>query len=141
MTDDDRQAFAQAMSRLCVALREKEPDVAQYRVYYETLAEHEIEFVVEAARQLQHRAQWFPKASEWSELARQIETATLEKQRDLLRKADAPLCAECDDTWWKPLQVVENGLPVRRVTRCECQAQRRQELLGRAPLPQLTGKK
>ena len=44
MTAADKPVFLQALARLAVALREKEPDVVMLRVYFEGMQAHEVEF-------------------------------------------------------------------------------------------------
>lgn len=131
MTDQDKPAFATAMNRLVVALRDKEPDVVQMRVYFEALKDLELDFVVAAADRLNRHAGYFPKTSEWHEMAVTIEHERRTEQLAIIavrKKAGLPpLCAGCDDTGWAH---VENG-----VKRCDCRSMRRLEVLGRRPMP------
>jgi hypothetical protein len=129
MTDADKPEFLQAIGRLCVALREKEPDVVQMRVYFDALRLLEIELVMAAAERLMLE-KWFPKVSEWLETAIRIENERIEQQRAILRKLPSPLCLACDDTGW-----ADTG--DNRVKRCDCQRVRRLEILGRRPMPEL----
>lgn len=130
MTDADKPVFAASMARLCLALREKDPDAAQMRVYFEGMRELEIEFVTAAAEQIASYAEWFPKASEWREAAVKLEHTRVEAQRAMLRKLHVPLCAACSDTGW-------DRPDDDRVTPCDCRKLRRLELLGRRPMPAL----
>lgn len=134
MTDLDKPDFLTAMARLCVALREKEPDVTQLRVYFEALKDLEIEFVIAAGERLM-QAQWFPKTGEWRAAAEKVEAERQEQQRAALReihKGGQYLCDACADTGWR---LRPDDL---RALRCECVKTRRLELLGRRPMPQLT---
>lgn len=133
MTDADKPAFLAAFTRLCVSLREKEPDAVQLRVYFKALSDLDLELVVMAAEHLEKTAQWFPKTSEWFDAARDLDRTRTDQQRRALQQRLVaglpPQCADCDDTGWKPL---ENG-----VSRCGCQKLRRLEVLGHRPLPEL----
>jgi len=131
MTDRDKPAFAVALNRLCIALREKDPDAVQMRVYFEALQDLEIEFVSEAGRRLEKTsAKFFPKPAEWRLEAGKVERERIEAQRAVLRKLLTPLCAACEDTGWDRTQE-------DRVVPCDCRSLRRLELLGRRPMPQL----
>lgn len=130
MTIDDKPRFLQVMNRLAVALREKDVDASQLRVYFEALKDLEIEFVVAAGDQLAQSAQWFPKVPEWRDLAVTIERERIDAQRALLRKLPTPLCLSCGDTGW-------DRTDDDRVHRCACASLRRLEVLGRRPMPQL----
>lgn len=128
MTDSDKPAFLQALGRLAVALREKEPDVVQMRVYFDALRAYEIELVAAAAERLMS-GQWFPKAPEWLAQTVKLEHERLEEQRSVLRKLPSPLCLACDDTGFARDEATN------RVTRCSCRELRRLEILGRRPMP------
>lgn len=132
MTDLDKPEFAQAMNRLCVALREKDPDVVQMRVYFEALKDLDIELVTAASERLAQSAAWFPKTSEWRDAVVAVERERVIAQQALLRKLVAPLCRACRDTGWEPV-----GTDPDAVRRCDCQHQRRLEILGRSPWPEL----
>jgi hypothetical protein len=84
MTDADEPAFLAAIARLAVALREREPDVVQLRVYFDALKDLEVEFVLAAADQLLRR-EWFPKVSDWRNAAQAITRERREAQRAHLR--------------------------------------------------------
>lgn len=127
MTDADKTRFAQAFARLAIALREKDPDAIVLRVYFDGLRDLEIEFVVAAADRMMQTA-WFPKVSDWRQEAQRVERERAEEQRAHLRRLPQPLCEACGDTGW--------AMTATGVTRCPCAAQRRLELLGRAPTPQ-----
>jgi hypothetical protein len=130
MTDADKLAFAKALARLAVALREPAPDVVMVQVYFRALADREIEFVVIAAEELLLAAKWVPKTSEWRAAAVRVEADRVEAHRALLRKLPAPLCEACRDSGWARDEQ-------DRVTRCDCSTLRRLEVLGRAPWPAL----
>lgn len=136
MTDQDKPAFAVAFNRLCVALREKEPDVIQMRIYFDALKALELELVTAAATTLE-KGQWFPKVGEWWTAAEAIRRERQARQREWLRKAPRPLCATCEDTGWERVAGVEKGQPVDRVRACACRKIRRQELLGQREVPAL----
>lgn len=131
MTDADKPAFAASMANLCLALREKDPDAAQMRVYFEGMRDLEVELVTAAAEQIAAHAEWFPKASEWREAAVRLEHTRVEEQRAFLRKLPVPLCAACSDTGW-------DRTDDDRVTPCDCRKLRRLEVLGRRPMPALS---
>lgn len=131
MTDQDKPAFAAAMARLCVALREKDPDAAQLRAYFDTLLEVPIEFVVEAIAEHQKAASWFPTAPQIRITATSIEHRRRTEQRQRLRQSGGLMCIKCDDTGF----VIDPA--TTRASRCDCQALRQQELLGQRPLPAL----
>ncbi len=134
MTDADKPAFAAAFGRLCIALREKEPDAASMRVYFEALRLWEIELVTAAALKLgtavndQGQA-WFPKAGEWRAAVARLEADRIQQQKAILSKLPEPLCADCGDTGWAREE--------DRVRPCRCRRLRRMELLGRRPMPTL----
>lgn len=130
MTDADKPAFARAIARLAVALREKDPDAVMMRVYFDTLRDIEIEFVVAAAERIVTSGQWFPKVTEWRATAARVETERRQAHRALLSKLPTPLCDVCRDTGWMPH---DDG----RVSRCDCYELRRLEVLGRRAWPAL----
>lgn len=129
MTDHDKPAFAQAINRLAIATRELSPDTAKIRVYFDALKALEIEFVVAAAAALED-GQWFPKVGEWKEAAAKVERTRVDEQRAVMRKLKTPLCLACNDTGWE-----DKG--DNRVGKCDCAKQRRLEVLGRRPMPEL----
>lgn len=131
MTDADKPAFAAAMARLCVALREKDPDAAQLRAYFDTLIDVPIEFVIEAGTELQRTSNWFPRAPEWRITAKAIEHRRRIEQRQRLRQSGVLMCIKCDDTGF----VIDPE--TSRASRCDCQIVRQQELLGQRPMPAL----
>lgn len=137
MTDDEKPQFVQSFNRLCVALREKDPDVIQMRVYFEGLKDLELQLVTAAADHLSLSAEWFPKLPEWRAAVEQIRLERHDAQRAFLRSAKRPLCPVCEDTGWEPMSIVEHGQPVRRVRICGCREQRKRELLGLSPAPAL----
>lgn len=130
MTDADKPAFAAAMARLCLALREKDPDAAQLRAYFEALKKLDIELVVMAADELM-RGQWFPKAGDWHAAVVGLEHKRTEEQRAVLRKLPAPLCTACGDTSFFLNETTNRAEP------CTCRSLRRLEILGRRPMPAL----
>ena len=132
-----RPEFARMFSLLAVQLRYTDADEAMILGYYEALEDLEPEFVKAAADRLALQAEWFPKTSEWRAAAGAIRRERIEAQRQHLRRASRPLCRVCDDTGWAPVDMVEHGRSIRRVTPCGCREQRRRELLGHAPLPAL----
>ncbi len=130
MTDHDKPVFAGVMARLALALRDKDPDSAQMRTYFEALKDLEVDFLSAAADRLVRTAEWFPKTSEWRAAAVAIERERTDDLTARLRSLPMRLCLVCDDTGWAP--AAEN-----RVKRCDCQTLRRLEILGRRPMPQL----
>lgn len=130
MTDADKPAFLQALGRLAVGLREKEPDVVQMRVYFDALRVYEIELVSAAAARLM-TGTWFPKAPEWLAMTAKIEAERLDEQRAVLRNLREPLCLACGDTGFARDEATN------RVSRCACRELRRLEILGRRPMPAL----
>jgi len=143
MTDADKNAFRQVISRLAVALREPAPDVALMLVYFRALSAVEIELITAAADQLILESKWFPKTSEWLAAARKIETDRLAAMRKLLRDSPTPLCPACNDTGWSDIGpgLIETVHGPRhapsRVRACDCLRLRRLEVLGRRPWPSL----
>jgi hypothetical protein len=134
MTDADKPAFAQAMGRLCIALREKEPDAVQIRTYFAALGGLEVELVVAAADRIASTAEWFPKVPEWRSMTAKVERERLELQAEAIRKrrmaGEPPLCAECQDTGFA-------STDGQRFAHCGCRKLRRLEILGRRPMPAL----
>lgn len=136
MTDPDKHDFLRAFNRLSIAQREKKPDAVILRTYFEALQDLEIELVTAAVDRLL-RANYFPKVSEWRDAVEKVTAERLEAQRAFLRKLPAPLCQLCGDTGWANQPAMDDKDNTVRVARCGCQDQRRAELLGRAPVPQL----
>jgi hypothetical protein len=130
VTDTDKPAFAAAMGRLCLALREKDPDAAQLRAYFDALRPLDVELVLMAAESLT-RAPWFPKAGEWYAAAVAVEHQRTEDLRARLRKLPAPLCTACGDTSFFLNETTNRAEP------CSCRSLRRLEILGRRPMPAL----
>ena len=142
MTDADKKPFFQVFARLAVALRGKDkPDPLELRVYFDGLADLEIEFVTAAADSLARRAAFgFPKLPDWRREAQRLYGEREAAQRAFLRRLPEPLCSDCDDTGWRevrPLTPANDRPAPSRRARCACQHQRRLELLGRAPWPAL----
>lgn len=135
MTDTDKPAFASAVARLALGLREKEPDAAQMRIYFDAMKDLDVEMVTAAAETLMRSSEWFPKTSEWRAMAQKVEAdRTLELEarlRKRMRAGEPPLCGECDDTGWY-FKTATN-----RYARCACRDLRRLEILGRRPMPAL----
>lgn len=130
MTETDKPIFAAAMGKLCLALREKDPDAAQMRTYFDALKDLEIEFVTVAADALARSSEWFPKTSDWRSAAARVERDRTIELQARLRKLHTPLCLVCDDTGW-------DRRDDDRVTPCTCRSLRRLEILGRRPMPEL----
>jgi hypothetical protein len=139
MTDNEKPAFAAAFGGLCLALREKEPDAPQLRIYFEALKDLDVELVTAAAEHLvKHGAgdrAWFPKAPEWRTVVETIERQRYDEQkariRERLRAGLPPLCLACNDTGFARDEAKN------RVTPCDCRKLRRLEVLGRRPMPAL----
>jgi hypothetical protein len=129
--------FAATFAVLAVRLRYTDADEAVIRAYFDGLQDLELELLTAAADRLARAAQWFPKTSEWRAAVEAIRYERLDAQRAYLRKSPQRLCGVCDDTGWMPVDSVERGQSVRRVTPCTCRAQRRQEILGHEPPPGL----
>lgn len=132
MIDTDKPAFFGAFATLCKALREKDPDAPQVRIYFDALKDLDLELVQMAAVELAKAAQWFPKTSEWREMARKVERQQLLEQNERLRKlhlADQYLCTRCDDTG------MARG-DDNRYGPCACRKLRRMEVLGLRPMPE-----
>jgi hypothetical protein len=142
MTDVDRPAFAQTMNRLSVALREKDPDAVQMRVYFEALQPIPIEAVEASALEIaqrgvldektgQRRRGFFPTSAQWYDAAQLA-------MKDYLRKALPPVrsepwrydCVLCDDTGWEYFSCSGDSLCGRTTTHaahpyvrpCPCRA-------------------
>jgi hypothetical protein len=135
MTDQDKTDFAAALNRLCIALRDKEPDVVQMRVYFDGLKDLDVELVTAAADRLGKLAEYFPKVADWRAMALRVERERREQLGQIMRERRLaglpPICGECDDTGFAPLA------ETNRYARCECVKLRRLELLGRRPMPAL----
>jgi hypothetical protein len=139
--DADKRAFAAAFSTMAVATRSAEPDLTQMQVYFDALRHLDIEFVTKAATRLA-REKFFPSVGAWDAAARQIERECRDAQQDFLRRLPVPLCAACSDTGWfdvGPGVTDAMHQAESRFRRCDCQALRRLELLGRSPWPALRG--
>lgn len=121
------QDFSSVFALLAVQLRATDADEATIRGYFHALKHLELEFVKMAADRFAVSAEWFPKTSEWLEMAAKVEHERLELQKHILRHLPHPLCLVCQDTGWEPSD--------RGVARCACQKQRRLEVLGRRPMP------
>ena len=132
--------FAEVFAVLALQLHATDADQATIDAYYRALSDVELELIQEAARRFARRVdqdgeRWFPRAPEWRTEALKVQVEWFEQQRAILRRLPEPLCLRCKDTGWKRMS---NG----RVQPCECRVTRRQELLGRRPLPKaLTGQK
>lgn len=138
MTEQDRPAFLQAFNRLAVALKEAQDETGvTLRVYFDALADLEIEFVVAAVPVLLREA-WFPKTGEWWRTAHTIRLERVRAQRERMLQSPTPWCDACGDSGWKPVRLVRRGQPISGVERCACVAQRYQELLGHAEMPALS---
>jgi hypothetical protein len=130
MTDSDKPAFVQAFNRLALSLREKDPDAMTLRTYFDGVRDLEIEFVTAAADSLARRAEYgFPKVPDWRREAQRIESERDAAQRAGIRRLREPLCSDCGDT---RVRYLEAG-----AAPCPCRHQRRLELLGRVPRPEL----
>lgn len=129
------EQFSEFFALLALQLRAADADEAMARAYYLALKDLEPEFVGLAAERFGRThvnadgEAWFPKAPEWRAMARRIERARSETMRRVLWKLPEPLCAACDDTGWRRGDA--------GVIPCECQRQRRLEILGRRPMPAL----
>lgn len=122
--------FTPIYTGLAHQLQAQDADEAQLRVYYKALQGLERELVEMAANRLAIKAHYFPKTSEWYAEARLVETEREQELRAILRRRVRPLCDWCYDTGWKPR---DDG----RVEKCHCAAMRREEVLGRRPMPLL----
>lgn len=74
MTATDKLAFAQAFNRLAVATRlpAKDADAAAMQVYFDGLSDLSVDAVTSVASDMERRADWFPKLSEWRSAARRV---------------------------------------------------------------------
>ena len=121
--------FADLFALLAVQLRHTDADEVVIRAYYEGLQDIEVEWLRAAADRLSRQATWFPKTSEWRAAAEAIRRHRIDSQQPSCGRP-WPLCHVCGDTSWAPIDSVEHGRAVRRVTPCACRAQRRREILG-----------
>lgn len=124
--------FSEIFALLAVQLRCTDAEDATVRAYHMALKDIEPEFVAMAAHRLARTAEWFPKTSEWREMAMTVAKDRRAELADRMRKLPAPLCAACDDTGW---ELAADG----RAKRCACVRLRQLEILGRRPMPALTG--
>ena len=105
MTALDKPRFLQAFNRLAVAVRlpADHTDGAMHRVYFEGLSDFGIEAIEAAAHELERQAKWFPKVSEWrdvAERARNIRALAAVSTDQRVWHAE---CDACDDTGWEIL--------------------------------------
>lgn len=131
------EEFSPLFATLALQLRAQDADEAMARSYLIAMKDLEPEFVAMAAARMAQRGgsfaenpHWFPKTSEWRQLAITIERERTEELRKRLRALPAPLCLQCDDTGW------DRRTDDDRVLRCDCQRLRRLEILGRRPMPE-----
>src|SRR5262245_38539734 len=124
--------FTPIYSSLALQLQAADADEASLRVYHQALQKLDVELVAMAAERIAINASFFPKTSEWYAMATQIEAERQAKLQHILLHRIEPLCAWCNDTGWKPRED-------ERVERCHCFTVRRDEVLGRRPMPLLEG--
>lgn len=130
---DDKQRFNVSFMHLATVTRlstaEVTPDTK--RAYWEALQDVSIEALESAAARLAKSASWMPKASEWREVAREIQrTTTVRAQIPGERAGEwRHECQLCEDTGWcydggKTLhEVVLSAYAGRpRMHRCPCRA-------------------
>lgn len=122
--------FADVFAPLAIQLRHPDADIVTISTYYEALKDLDVEFVQMAAVNLAKRSQWFPKTSEWRYEAERIEVERAMELRDRLRKLPEPQCVICRDT-----QMAQQA--DGRYGRCVCVAYKRDQILGKAPMPAL----
>lgn len=122
--------FSPMFATLAMQLRAQDADTLTAKSYFKALADLEPELVAMAAETFALTAEWFPKTSEWRAAALAVEQQRIEQQRALLRRRPRPLCLACDDTGWDRTQD-------DRVVPCDCRKQRRLEVLGRRPMPEV----
>lgn len=72
MVATDKTRFKVAFNRLAVATRlpADQADAASQRIYFDGLEDLPIESIETAARELEVKAEWFPKVSEWRKACR-----------------------------------------------------------------------
>lgn len=107
MTVQEKPRFAQCFNRLAVALRlpANEADSSMQRVYWDALSDLPVEAIEDAARELAADSQWFPKTSEWRDVAvkakhgRMLKAALPEPRANPWQSE----CETCDDTGWEAL--------------------------------------
>lgn len=132
--------FGDVFAILAVQLNKTDVDAVKIRAYFEAMKDLEIEFVQMAAQRMARSGgsddaenrHWFPKTSEWRAMAAKIEVERADELRARLRKLPTPLCLDCADTGMRAMRSEPT-----RYGRCECQAIRRLEILGRRPMPAL----
>ena len=104
MTPDDAVVFVQAFNRLAVATRlsTTEADDAMQQIYFEGLEDLPLSAIVDAARKIEQKAQWFPKVAEWREAAKPFALSC--RLKALGGAREEPWhheCQQCEDTgWW-----------------------------------------
>lgn len=142
--------FSNVLTTLATQLR-ADVDEVTLRAYHEALKDLELAFIAMAAERFAKTSAWFPKTSEWRAMTARIEAERLDAQRALLRRLPMPLCDQCGDSGW-----CEDPTPAREQTwlrrtkdhvdvvaiksspprrRCDCQTERRLEVLGLRPWP------
>jgi hypothetical protein len=125
MTDPDKKRFSQCFNSLAVATRlpAAEGDAPMKAIYFRALLDLDIEAVESSARDLEKKAQWFPKVAEWRQAARLahgMRNLTLalpgEVDRDRPWKEE---CDLCDDTGWRVLRCFPEVSMPCGVRRCK----------------------
>jgi hypothetical protein len=129
------EAFAAVFVRLALQLR-AEADAPTIQAYYTALHDVDLELLVMAAEEFARTPRpdggpWFPPTPEWRERAQVIEQRRTAELRDRIRSQRVPLCAICGDTGFA------RDDQTNTVTPCGCRAVRRDEILGRRPMPAL----
>lgn len=127
------QEFTNVFAELATQLRQSDADEHMLRSYFKAMKDLETPFVLMAADRLAKTTTWFPKTSEWIDMAGVVEQERIAQQQSVirarLRAGEPPLCGDCDDTGWTH---GEKG-----VAKCACRQMRRLEVIGRRPMPQL----
>jgi hypothetical protein len=78
----------------------KEADEQAVRDYFDALSDLDYSVVFDAAAQLAKSSKWFPKTSEWRDVAFQFERE--KRLHDLTGGRDWKIeCEHCDDTGWE----------------------------------------
>jgi hypothetical protein len=141
------EQFSHIFALLAVQLRFTDADDATIRGYFEALKDLEPELLAFAAQRMAQRGgadsehpHWFPKTSEWRAMSGKIEGERAEQLKGIQRKLPQPQCLVCDDTGWtRAKKIGTQSSSEDRWKHCDCRQLRRLEILGRRPMPQLTG--
>ena len=125
MTFDE---FSTLFQRLAQQLNH-DADAEQIQAYFDALSDLKYEFVHDAAAHIARTVKWFPKTSEWREVALHLEQNKLRSEAAGQRSWQVE-CDLCDDCGWRAFDCAGDDfcgrpkphLPHRFVKPCDCRA-------------------